>query len=78
MNQQGDTKRIEWTEKGGVKIGIEVKSVGDIDRVSAAEFKAYVTELGWAKCCETGVQGERKPGSAKLDVQSVKQKSGKK
>ena len=66
-------KRIEVTEESGIKFGrtsLEFQDVVSIDTDLANTFIGY----GWAKCVETGEQGERKPGAVKIDVDSVVQK----
>ena len=62
------TKKIEFTE--AVKIGVMSFDEGDTKSFPTAEAEEYM-KLGWAKCCETGEQGERKPGVHNLEVHSV-------
>ena len=65
-------KRVEITEDK-LKLGRQTFVEGD--RVSLDdEVAQMVIDQGWAKCCDTGEQGERKPGSVKLEVDSVVQK----
>ena len=81
MNQVGDTRKIEWMEEGGkdgvTKIGSMELVKGDIVRVNDTEHNNYVYITGWAKCLETGDQGERKVGAVKLDVDPVIQPTDK-
>jgi len=56
-----------------LKLGRQAYFAGD--RISLDDDVAQmVIEQGWGKCCETGEQGERKPGAVKLNVDSVVQK----
>lgn len=65
-------RRVEILEEK-LKLGRQTFHKGDM--VSLDDEVAQMTiEQGWAKCCETGEQNERKPGSVKLEVDSVVQK----
>lgn len=66
-----ELRKIEFTEEK-VLLGTAVYYAGDVKSFPADEAAEYI-RLGWAKCCETGEQGERKPGSQTLNVQPVSQ-----
>lgn len=66
-------KRIEITEENGVKLGRLTLSKGDIMSFDD-DVAQTIIDSGWGKCVVTGEQGERKPGSVKLTVDSVVQK----
>jgi hypothetical protein len=66
-----DIRRIEFTEES-VKIGTETYYAGDVKSFPKNEAGEYI-RVGWAKCVETGEQGERKPGAQTISVQSVVQ-----
>lgn len=61
-------RKIEFTEL--VKLKGQVWEEGDIKSFPKAEADQYIN-LGWAKCCETGEQGDRVPGTAKIQVDDV-------
>lgn len=67
-------RQVEFTEQ--VKLGTETYYEGDRKSFDEAEAAEYI-RLGWAKCVQTGEQGERVPGAQKLNVQPVKQKIAK-
>lgn len=71
MNNPNDTIRIRWTETS-LKIGTESRIAGDEDRVSQEEYDEYCLRLGWAENAESGETGIRKPGSQRLQINSVK------
>lgn len=66
-------RRIEITEES-LKLG----KLGNFDKGDIKSFDEDVAQMiieqGWGKDVETGEQGERKPGSVKLNVDSVVQK----
>lgn len=66
------TRRVEFTE--AVKIGRETYLEGDRKSFPKAEADEYI-RLGWAKDPETGEQGERKPGSHRIQPDPVVQES---
>ena len=77
MEQQNETqttkKRVLITEEGGVKVGrlsFEFEDSLSLD----ADIADLIISNGWGKCAKTGDQGERKPGSVKIEVDSVVQK----
>jgi len=65
-----EIRRIEITEDE-LKLGMQTYYAGDVKSFPKAEADRYI-ELGWAKCVETGEQGERKPGSERLAIDDVK------
>jgi hypothetical protein len=69
-----DIRKIEITEEV-LKLGTVTYYAGDIKSFPKAEADEYI-RLGWAKCCETGETGERKPGAEPINVQSVLQTVG--
>ena len=69
-----ELRKLEITEEV-LKIGTQTYYQGDIKSFPKAEADEYI-RLGWAKCVETGDTGERKPGSAPINVQDVVQKVG--
>ncbi|MGB0846968.1 MAG: hypothetical protein ACPGSM_09585 [Thiolinea sp.] len=66
-----ELRKIEITEDT-LKIGTQTYYAGDIKSFPKDEADEYI-RLGWAKCCETGDQGERKPGSQQINVSNVSQ-----
>ena len=69
-----DIRKIEITEDV-LKLGTQTYYAGDIKSFPKAEADEYI-RLGWAKCVETGEQGERVPGSAKISVDDVRVEPG--
>lgn len=69
-----DMRKIEFTEDK-VLIGSMAYYAGDVKSFPKAEADEYI-RVGWAKCCETGEQGERKPGAQSISVDSVVQSVG--
>lgn len=69
-----ETRRIEITEDV-LKLGAVTYYKGDIKSFPKAEADEYI-RVGWAKCVETGEQGERKPGAQSISVQNVGQTLG--
>ena len=69
-----ETRKIEFTESVKLSAVVSVHpgnyAEGDVKTFPKAEADQYIG-FGWAKCCATGEQGERKPGSHKLEVQNV-------
>ncbi len=65
-------RRVEITEKV-LKVGRMEFHEGDTYSFDDEVAQQFI-DLGWVKCCETGEQGERKPGSHKLEVGSIRQK----
>ena len=67
------SRRIEITEEQ-LKLG----KLGNFEAGDIKTFDDDVAEMiisnGWGKCVETGEQGERVPGSKKLEVHSIVQK----
>jgi hypothetical protein len=63
-------RNVQFTET--VKLGTTCYEDGDVASFPKAEADQYIA-LGWCKCMETGEQGERKPGAAPLDIDSIKQ-----
>jgi hypothetical protein len=66
-----DIRKIEITEEK-LLLGTQTYYAGDIKSFPKAEADEYI-RVGWAKCVETGEQGDRKPGSQRIDVQNVSQ-----
>ena len=64
-----ELRKIEFTEES-VKLGTQTYYSGDVKSFPKPEADEYI-RLGWAKCVETGEQGERKPGAVKLNIDSV-------
>lgn len=64
-----ELRKIEITEES-LKLGSQTYYAGDVKSFPKAEADEYI-RLGWAKCVETGKTGERKPGAAKLNIDSV-------
>ena len=74
-NSMIDKRRIEFTED--VKLGdIGNFEPGDIKNL-AKEVADMCVNAGWAKDCETGETGERKPGAHRVAVSPVVQRTGK-
>ena len=69
-----ELRKIEITEEK-LLLGSQTYYAGDVKSFPKAEADKYI-ELGWAKCCETGEQGERKPGAVALNIASVSQTVG--
>lgn len=69
-----ELRKIEITETN-LLIGTQTYYAGDVKSFPADEAAEYI-RLGWAKCCETGETGERKPGAQSINIQSVKQTVG--
>lgn len=69
------TRQIEFTEQPFCRIGRETFYPGDRKTFPAEDAAEYI-KLGWAKCCETGEQGERVPGSVRINVHNVTQTLG--
>ena len=67
-------KQVEWVETPFVLIGAEKKYPGDKTTFENPEEADMYIQAGWAKCVETGEIGERKPGAAKMTVDSLNQK----
>lgn len=69
-----ELRKIEFTE--AVQLSPVVSAhpgayfEGDTKSFPKAEADEYIA-LGWAKCCATGEQGERKPGAQRLNVHPV-------
>ena len=60
-------RKIEITEPGGFMHGRDRFNEGEVrvlDDALAGEF----IRLGWARCVDSGEQGERKPGQQSLQV----------
>ena len=55
-----------------VLIGERQHEEGDIATFPKDEADQYIS-LGWCECLESGEKGERKPGAAPINVQSVVQ-----
>lgn len=66
-----ELRKIEITEPE-LKLGTNTYYAGDIKSFPKAEADEYI-RVGWAKCVETGEQGERKPGAQSIDIDSVTQ-----
>jgi len=66
-----ELRKIEITEEK-LLLGTQTYYAGDVKSFPKAEADEYI-KLGWAKCCETGEQGERVPGAVKLNIQGVSQ-----
>lgn len=66
-------RKLEITEDKLLLDGVTYYA-GDIKSFPADEADQYI-ELGWAKCVETGEQGERKPGAATIKPHAIVQKS---
>ena len=66
-----ELRKIEITEDK-LLLGANTYYAGDVKSFPKAEADEYI-RLGWAKCCETGETGERKPGAQSINVQSVTQ-----
>lgn len=66
-----EMRKIEITEDK-LLLGANTYYAGDVKSFPADEAAEYI-RLGWAKCCETGETGERKPGAQAINIQSVKQ-----
>lgn len=66
-----ELRKIEITEDK-LLLGTQTYYAGDVKSFPKAEADEYI-RLGWAKCCETGETGERKPGAQAINVQSVSQ-----
>ena len=75
MTTEEKLYKIEWVEKPFVMIGTERKYADTTDFVTKVERDRYVN-LGWAKDCETGECGERKPGATAISVDNLKIKVG--
>ena len=69
-----ELRKIEITE-AELKLGTNTYYAGDIKSFPKAEADEYI-RVGWARCVETGEQGERKPGAQKLNVQALVQEAG--
>lgn len=67
-------RKIEITEEK-LKIGQVTYYEGDVKSLPKAEADQYIA-AGWAKCCETGEQGDRVPGSKPIEVQNTAQTIG--
>jgi len=67
-------RQIEFTEEKCIING-EAYYAGDRKSFPKNEADEYI-RVGWAKCTESGEQGERKPGAQKLNVQNVTQQAG--
>ena len=61
------TRKIEITEPGGFLHGRDRLNEGEVRVLDEALANEFI-RLGWAKCVDTGEQGERKPGAQKLEV----------
>lgn len=70
--QIGDMRQVEFTERTRVKS--ETYEPGDRKSFPRDQADRYIAR-GWAKCVETGEQGERQPGSVRVQPQSVAQQS---
>lgn len=68
------TRKIEFTERVILSPVVSAKpgtyDEGDSLIFPKEEADEYI-RLGWAKCFETGEQGERSPGTQRLQVNSV-------
>jgi hypothetical protein len=64
-----DTRKVEVTEERLLD-GASEYLVGDIKTLPKAKADQWVA-LGWAKCVETGEQGERKPGASPIKPDNV-------
>lgn len=73
MDQNTETRRVEITEPGGIKLGRSHFAQGDI-KTFDKDVGDMIVDAGWGKDTETGEQGERVEGSVKLEVDSVIQK----
>lgn len=69
-----EMRKIEITETK-LLLGAVTYYAGDVKSFPKQEADEYI-RLGWAKCCETGETGERKPGAQAINVQSVTQTVG--
>lgn len=60
--------KVEVIEKDGFMDGAIKREEGDVfTSVNGSEY----VRLGWCKNFKTGVAGERKPGSQKLEVKDL-------
>jgi hypothetical protein len=64
-----DTRKVEVTEERLLD-GASEYLAGDIKTLPKAKADQWIA-LGWAKCVETGEQGERKPGAAPIKPDNV-------
>lgn len=64
-----ELRRIEFVSKE-CKIGFITYYEGDVKTFPKAEADEYI-RVGFAKCCETGEQGERKPGAQAISVDNI-------
>lgn len=62
LNIKNGKRKIEITEEGGIKDQGLHREQGDT-YWELEDKAARFIELGWAKCVDTGEQGERKPGA---------------
>lgn len=60
-------RKIEVVEPGGFLHNRDRYAFGDVRTIDAAIAGEFI-RLGWAKCVDSGEQGERKPGSHQLQV----------
>jgi len=65
-------KRFEVTEKPHFDHKGQRFHLGDI---LSHEDGQYFCDLGWAKCAKTGEQGERIPGTSKIQPHNVTSKA---
>ena len=65
------TRQIEFTEEK-CRIGRETYYKGDRKTFPKEDADEFI-RVGWAKCVETGEQGERKPGQQSINVSNVTQ-----
>ena len=68
------TRKLEITETE-LLLGTVRYYAGDIKSFPKEEADEYI-RLGWAKCVDTGEQGERTPGSAPINIDNVTQTIG--
>ncbi len=66
-----ELRKIEITEVE-LKLGTNTYYAGDVKSFPKAEADEYI-RVGWAKCCETGEQVERKPGAQQLNIDALTQ-----
>lgn len=64
-----ELRKIEITEDE-LKIGYQTFYAGDVKSFPKPEADEYI-RMGWAKDVETGEQGERKPGAATIQPDSI-------
>jgi hypothetical protein len=69
------TRKIEIVEPGGFLHERDRFNEGEI-RILPAALAGEFIRLGWAKCCETGETGERKPGAQAIEVHDTVQLIG--